>query len=532
MNVAPARVLLIDDDAGVRFGVHDFLETRGFVVDEADSCRSGERAFRAHPPDLTVLDFALPDGDALTLLPALKAIDPSVPLVVLTGHGSIDLAVRAMLAGAEQFLTKPVDMGALEVILRRLLEQQRNRKLRLASRSISDRRGTSPFIGTSAAIRALEQQAQRVLGAASPILIQGETGSGKGVLANWLHNNGPRAEESFLDLNCAGLTREFLETELFGHAKGAFTGATSVKPGLFEVAHRGTLFLDEIADMPADVQPRLLKVLEDKRFRRLGETGERSVDVNLIAASAQPLSSMVATGRFRSDLYFRLDSLPLELPSLRDRREDIVPLACHLLTCLAAEGRRSGVALSDDACRALEQHHWPGNVRELRNCLERALLLSDGAVLASRDLRLAAPRTTPPTATGEADDHGLTLADLERRHVLRTLAAAGGQVEIAAQRLGIPRSTMYQKLKQYRSSGRPWPSTGLGRRSIPGPPGARSPPDPESRLSVQFLDSFGAAAPRKRHRTRQIPATSTTCRITGRADTDGMAPAMSCLLDV
>ncbi len=454
MTSAPARVLLIDDDVGIRFGVRDYLEARGFVVDEADDCHSAERVFRSHTPDLAVLDFALPDGDALTLLPALKAIDSSAALVVLTGHGSIDLAVRAMLAGAEQFLTKPIDMPALDVILRRLLEQQRNRKVRLAERCLNDRRGTSPFIGTSPAIRALEQQARRVLGAASPILIHGETGSGKGVLANWLHANGPRADESFVDLNCAGLTREFLETELFGHAKGAFTGAASVKSGLFEVAHRGTLFLDEIADMPADVQPRLLKVLEDKRFRRLGETAERSVDVNLIAASAQPLASLVATGRFRSDLYFRLDSLPLELPALRDRREDIVPLARHLLTRLAAEGRRAGVILSDDACLALERHHWPGNVRELRNCLERALLLGDGAVLSPCDLRLTPAPGHRPGPSADADEHGLTLAELERRHVLRIVAAEGGQVEAAANRLGIPRSTLYQKLKQYRANSR------------------------------------------------------------------------------
>jgi DNA-binding NtrC family response regulator len=455
MKAPAARVLLIDDDAGVRFGVRDFLETRGYAVDEAEDCQSAERAFRHHTPDLAVIDYALPDGNALTLLPALKAINASVALVVLTGHASIDLAVSTVLAGAEQFLTKPVDLHALDVILRRLLEQQRNRQQRLATRARNPAQHITPFIGQSPAIRRLAALAERVAGASSPILIQGETGSGKGVLAQWLHAHGPRGDDTFVDLNCAGLTREFLETELFGHAKGAFTGAAALKVGLFEVAHRGTLFLDEIADMPADVQPRLLKVIEDRRFRRLGEVNERSVDVQLIAASAQPLVTLVAQGRFRSDLYFRLDSLPLELPPLRERREDIVPLAEHLLAQLAREGRRTGVSLADDACRALEQYDWPGNIRELRNCLERALLLSDASVLGASELRLAQIRcAATSSAAAPAGDLMLTLAELERRHILRVLDAEGGQVEAAATRLAIPRSTLYQKLKQYRSGER------------------------------------------------------------------------------
>ncbi len=451
MSPTPARVLLVDDEPGVRFGVRDYLEFHGFRVDEAQDCRGAERVFRDSTPDIAIIDYALPDGDALSLMDTLKAIDPAVALVVLTGHASIDLAVRAVHAGAEHFLTKPVELPALEVILRRLLEQQRNRKLRLATRSRSARSDIDPFVGRSAVMRRLADQAQRVLGSGSPILIHGETGSGKGVLAHWLHARGPRAEEAFVDLNCAGLTREFLETELFGHAKGAFTGATVLKQGLLEVAHRGCVFLDEIADMPQDVQPRLLKVLEDKRFRRLGEVNERSVDVHLIAASAQPLATLVGQGRFRSDLYFRLNSLPLEIPPLRERREDIAPIAEHLLGSLAVTGRRNGVLLADDALRVLEQHSWPGNVRELRNCLERALLLSDKPVLNASDLHLDPPRQRP-LASNSDDVKDMTLAELERRHILRVLEREGGQVEAAAARLGIPRSTLYQKLKQYRSS--------------------------------------------------------------------------------
>ena len=451
MSAFAARVLVVDDEPGVRFGVRDFLEIRGFLVDEAQDCGSAERAFRDAPPDVAIVDYALPDGDALSLMPTLKAIDPAVALIVLTGHASIDLAVRSVHAGAEHFLTKPVELPALEVILRRLLEQQRNRKLRVATRRRSARCDIDPFVGSSAAIRHLAEQARRVLSATSPILIQGETGSGKGVLAHWLHANGPRADETFVDLNCAGLSRELVEAELFGHAKGAFTGAAALKQGLLEVAHRGTVFLDEVGDMPLDVQPRLLKVLEEKRFRRLGEVSERGVDVQLIAASAQPLATLADEKRFRSDLYFRLNSLPLELPPLRERREDIVPLAEDLLARLARDGRRSAT-LDSEANRLLEQYSWPGNVRELRNCLERALLLSDEPVLGARDLRLAETRRAAAARSDDAAQGDATLAEIERRHVLRVLGEEGGQVEGAAARLGIPRSTLYQKLKQYRAA--------------------------------------------------------------------------------
>ncbi|MGH8773134.1 MAG: sigma-54-dependent transcriptional regulator, partial [Burkholderiales bacterium] len=261
------RILLVDDEEGVRFGVRDFLESQGFDVAEAESCASAQEAFRTHKPDCAVLDYRLPDGDALELLPLLKKIDDAVPLLVLTGHGSIDLAVRAIKEGADQFLTKPVELPALLVVLKRLLENQRNRQQQSLGKSKAARGLIDPFVGTSRVITELKEAARKVCSTESPILIQGETGTGKGVLAAWLHRNGPRADEAFVDLNCAGLTRDFLETELFGHEKGAFTGAIAAKQGLLEAAQRGTVFLDEIGDMDSQVQPKLLKVLEEKRFR-------------------------------------------------------------------------------------------------------------------------------------------------------------------------------------------------------------------------------------------------------------------------
>ena len=440
------KILVIDDEASIRFGIGEFLRSHGYEVSDADNCRAAEEAFRANRPDAAIIDYQLPDGDALGLLPRLKDIDPTVPLLVLTGHGSIDVAVRAIKEGAEQFLTKPLELSALLVILQRLLENQRNRQQRLVGRTREARESIDPFSGTSAAIRGLAEQARKVLSTESPILIQGETGSGKGVLARWLHQNGPRADEAFVDLNCAGLSREFLETELFGHEKGAFTGAVATKPGLLEIAQRGTVFLDEIGDMEPEVQPKLLKVLEEKRFRRLGDVRDRVVDITLICATHQDLMQRVKDGKFRSDLYFRVSTIPLQVPALRQRVEDIAILANHVLQKLANDLPRREVRLDPDAQRALQEHPWPGNVRELRNVLERAVLLSDKSLLKRNDLRFDNPATVV-TAMGEST---LTLEELERAHIERVLREENGHVAQAATRLGIPRSSLYQKIQKHR----------------------------------------------------------------------------------
>jgi DNA-binding NtrC family response regulator len=439
------KILVVDDEVGIRFGIRDFLESQGYEVDEADSCQGMLEVFRGDPPDAVIVDYLLPDGHALDLLPRVKAIEPSIPIVILTAHGSIDLAVRAVKEGAEHFLTKPVELQALLVIVRRLLENRRTHQRQLASKSRQTRETADPFLGTSSAMRQLAEQAKKILVAESPVLIQGETGSGKGVLAKWLHSHGPRAEEAFVDLNCAGLSRELLETELFGHEKGAFTGATSRKNGLLEVAHHGTVFLDEIGDMDPQVQPKLLKVLEEKRFRRLGEVRDRHVDIRLIAATHQDLNVLVREKKFRSDLYFRISTIPLSIPPLRERVEDILPISRHLLRLIAAELGRGEVTLRPEAERALQEYPWPGNVRELRNVLERAVLLSDRNILSREDLRFDVASEVEMLA----DEANLTLLELERRHIERILRAEDGHVERAAIRLGIPRSSLYQKIKRY-----------------------------------------------------------------------------------
>jgi len=439
-----SRLLLVDDEDAIRFAVRDFLESRGHQVEEAVTAAEAEKAFQSGAPDGVILDYRLPDGTALDLLPKLRTLDASVPVLVLTAHASIDLAVQAVKLGAEQFLAKPVELPALELVVDRMLEHQRNRRVKQARRTQNARDVVDPFVGTSEAIRSLAKRAQRLLESASPIMILGETGSGKGVVARWLHANGPRADEPFVDLNCAGLSRELLESELFGFERGAFTGAVAAKPGLLEVAHRGVAFLDEIGDLDVQLQPKLLKVLDEKRFRRLGEVRDRSIDVQLVVATHRDLAAAVHDGSFRSDLYFRVSTLPLRVPALRERPEDILLLARRLLARCAAEQGRRDLRLAPSAERALQEYAWPGNVREMRNVLERAALMSTRDELQAEDFQFeTTPMSRAPQPTG-----ALTLAEVERQHIESVLKEAGGRVPDAARRLGLARSTLYEKLRR------------------------------------------------------------------------------------
>ncbi len=443
--MARNKVLVVDDEPGVRFGIRDFLEQQGYEIEEAQSCEDAQNLFRTSRPDIVIADYMMPDGTALDLLPRLKEIDPDTPLLVLTAHGSIDLAVRAIKEGAEQFLTKPLELPALQVILQRLLQKQRNHHKQLASKTRQVRLAIDPFIGTSPAIRALADQARKILSSESPILIRGETGSGKGVLARWLHENSPRADEAFVDLNCAGLSRELLETELFGHENGAFTSATASKQGLFEVAHRGTIFLDEVGDVDLQIQPKLLKVLEEKRFRRVGDVRDRQVDVRLIAATHQDLGQFVREKKFRDDLYFRISTIPLSFPPLRERIEDIPTVAQYLLNKVSVDLGRGELILDEDCIRALQAYSWPGNIRELRNVIERAVLLSDQHCITIKDLHFDGHGSVGAPFL----DTRLTLLELEKQHIERVLQEEHGKVEKAAKRLGIPRSSLYQKIKKH-----------------------------------------------------------------------------------
>ena len=432
-------ILVVEDHATVRFAIRDYLSARGCAVTECDTWRAAEAILSEGGIDAAIVDYLLPDGNAIERMPRLRAAGPDVPVVILTGHGSIDLAVRAMKEGAEHFLTKPVDLSAVWLVLQRALEVARARRNETARKAVRGRDPVDPFLGSSDAIRTLEERARLVAASVSPVLIHGETGTGKGVLARWIHDEGRRSGEPFVDLNCAGLSKEFLESELFGHEKGAFTGALAAKPGLLETAHRGTVFLDEIGDVDTAVQPRLLKALEEKQFRRMGDVRSRSVDIRLIAASHHDLQALVAERRFREDLYFRISTIPLEMPPLRRRSEDIPLLAADLLRRLGAN-----IAVDRAVAAALRQHSWPGNIRELRNVLERAVLLSRGQSISVNHLQFDNTRREH-----DPNPVNLTLEAAERLHVERALASERGNVERAAARLGIARSSLYHRIRKF-----------------------------------------------------------------------------------
>ena len=439
------RILLVEDEARVREIIANYFRDAQYVVEEADSCAAAYQTFQSARPDIALLDHQLPDGDALSLVPRLKELEPSLPIIVMTGYGSMELGAALIRGGVELCLSKPVELPALGVAVQKTLEHRRNQQKQTASKNSRKRVSIDPFLGESDAIRRLALDAIRVAHSSSPVLLRGETGSGKGVLANWLHENSERSEEAFVDLNCAGLSREFLETELFGYEKGAYTGAVNSKPGLLEVAHQGTLFLDEIGDVDPLVQPKLLKMVEEKRFRHLGDIRDRFVDVRLIAATHQDLVKAIAEKQFRSDLYFRISTLQITIPPLRERVVDIPVIAQDLLGRFSSELGRRTEKLCGKVIDRLKAHTWPGNIRELRNVLERAVIYSEKETLGLEDLRFE--ESAPSSGYHYASK--LTLAELERMHIERVLEEEMGQVAAAAVRLGIPKSTLYQRIKAF-----------------------------------------------------------------------------------
>ncbi len=440
MSAAGNSILIVDDDVPVRTSLVSYLRSRGLTVFEAGSMQTAEAKFRECAPDLAIVDHCLPDGEGIDLIKALHRIDERVPILMLTGNASLDLAVRAMKLGAENFLSKPIYPAALFVVVQRMLDSFRDRRRQVARTAHEARSRLDPFVGQSGLIRELLEQAHQVLDSHTPVLIEGETGTGKGVLARWFHEHGPRSEEPFVDINCAGLSRDLLESELFGHERGSFTGAATSKLGLLEVAHRGTAFLDEIGEIDLALQPRILKVVEEKRFRRVGDVRSHNVDVRLITATNRDLGRMARDGTFRADLYYRINTIHLVIPALRRRPEDLPALARQVLDHVGA-GRP--IELAADAVKAIQAYAWPGNLREMRNVFERAVLVSGGGSwIAAADLRFE--------ATPERDADVLTLDELERRHIEQVMRLEDGNVDRAAARLGVSRSTLYQKLKRYR----------------------------------------------------------------------------------
>jgi DNA-binding NtrC family response regulator len=426
-------ILIVDDDETVRETLADYFDSLGYVVRSAATATAGRQAAAEHAPDVVLVDLRLPDASGLTLLEALRADDPELGVIVLTGHADVPTAVRAMQQGALDFLEKPVDLDTLAVAVTRAAELvglRREVSVLRARRGGGDPEVEVGLGGPPSLERLIELAARND---DVPVLIVGETGTGKGFVARRIHERSARAAQPFVEVNGASLSATFLESELFGHERGAFTDAKQAKRGLFEVAGRGTLFLDEIGEVVGEVQPKLLKVLEERTFRRLGGTSELRSDARVIAATNQPLAQRVQEGAFRADLYYRLQVLTLALPPLRERRDELESLA----RALAPAGNR----LSRAALRTMERYDWPGNVRELKNTLWRAALLADGAEIQPRHLSL-------PERAGPLAPVPVTLADAERAVIADALAMTGGNRVHAAQRLGIARSTLLEKIKR------------------------------------------------------------------------------------
>ncbi len=426
------RVLLVEDDAAVRFGVARFLERNGFVVAQASSCATARELFQSTGLDAVVTDFRLPDGEALDFIADFRRDKPTLPIFLLTGYGSIDLAVRAVKRGASNVLTKPVD-------LRRLVEELRQAAPLVQAAPASPSRA----VRASGPVKKgadLADLTDRLKDVECPLLILGETGTGKTRLVRALHEASRRRSKAFVDINCAGLARDLLESELFGHERGAFTSAHAAKAGLFEQAHGGTLFLDEIGDIDVAVQPKVLKAIEEKRFRRVGSSREHTVDVRIVSATHRDLREAVRTGAFRADLYYRMSTVTVTLPPLRDRRDEIPLVARQVLESLAESFGRDTPRLTPEADAALKNHAWPGNIRELKNVLERACHLALGDELYPDDLLLDEPSGIPQKAP--------SMREAERA-LLEAAFAEHGHVGEAARSLGISRSSMYAKLKAY-----------------------------------------------------------------------------------
>ena len=439
-------LLLVDDDADVLRSVGDYFERIGYEVSRATTGADGVEAFERLRPDVVILDLHLPDMSGLEVLERLRASGAAV--ILMTGQGDIETAVRAMQLGAENFLTKPVDMTHLAAATLRVAEKVRLSRQNALLRARGHLTEGLETIGVSPAMRELARQVGLLASSEnSTVLLTGESGTGKGWVARIIHHLSARSAGPFVEVNCGGLSAAFLDSELFGHEKGAFTDAKERRQGLFELADGGVIFLDEIGELGIELQPKLLKVLETKTFRRLGGTQELKVDVRLIAATNRDLSADVKAGRFREDLFYRLSVLPVHLPSLRERsREDRLALLTRILAGLRTELAGRPGSCSTEALDRLLNAPWPGNVREMRNVLERAMILAQGSSVIGvehlpADLRRGsgADRRHVPQA----------LAEVERHHIERTLRAHGGNRTRAAQELGISRATLINKIKTY-----------------------------------------------------------------------------------
>jgi DNA-binding NtrC family response regulator len=435
------------------------IEGQGHAVLEARDQREALQALQQRPA-LVLTDLRLPEGDGFGVLRAAKELDPQLPVIVMTAYGSIQDAVAAMKEGALDFLAKPVDPDYLLLMVERALAQRRLlTEYVLLKDELAMRRGAPQIIGEAPALKLVIVALQRAAGTDATVLLEGESGTGKELFARALHALSERSEGPFVAINCAAIPDNLLETELFGHEKGAFTGAVGRKPGKFELAHRGTLFLDEIGDLPLGLQGKILRALEERRFERVGGTQVIQVDVRIVAATNKGLRAGVAARVFREDLYFRLSVFPITIPPLRDRPEDVSILARHFVEGFCREMKKKVATLAPAAIDELQRYRWPGNVRELQNCMERAVILADGDTIHARHLNLSFhapppadapnPWTTFDFSGSLADVVRRAQAEVEKRKIEQALKEAAGNKGRASEILGVSYKALLMKLKDY-----------------------------------------------------------------------------------
>jgi nitrogen regulation protein NR(I) len=459
--MALRAVLIVDDDPAIRQVLEYNLEQEGYAVRQAGSAEEGWESFAAQEPDLVITDVRMAGKSGLDLLARIKQRRPDEPVIVVTAYGNVAEAVEAMKRGAYDYVAKPFDRDALKLTIRKALEYSEVRRENIALKEeLRHKFGISGILGESPAMKDIFRTLARVAPTEATVLIQGETGTGKELVARAIHHGSARAQKNFVTVNCAAIPRELMESELFGHEKGSFTGAIAPKTGKFEMAGGGTIFLDEVGDIDPELQKKLLRVLQEREIDTVGSSVPRKVDARVIAATNQPVAAMVESGKFRKDLYYRLNVVPIVLPPLRERIEDIPLLARHFLARFGGES----LTLEEEAVGKLLRHTWPGNVRELENAMERAILLRKQADrIAAGDILLGeeAPKPEPSTTEGTPGgaerrrssftlpEEGVVLDEVERDLIEQALSATSGNQSAAARLLGISRQTLIYRMQKH-----------------------------------------------------------------------------------
>ena len=448
------HVLVVDDEKLIRFTLRESLAEEGYVVHEAADVGEAMAMCERRRIDCAILDHKLPDGDGFELMTTIHELQPEVPVILMTAYSSVQKAVEAMRRGAFTYVNKPFETDEMVFNVRTALETTRLRREVHALRREQAEDGLGAVVGTSEAMREISRLTKILASSrARTVLLLGDSGTGKGLLARAIHQGSERKDKPFLTITCTAIPEALLESELFGHERGAFTDAKSAKPGLFEVADGGTVFLDEIGDMPLSLQAKLLSVLEDRTFKRLGGVTEIEVDIRVVAATNADLEQRVREDKFRLDLFYRLNTFPIRIPPLRERADDIILLAEFFIEKFNREFNKKVEGIAPDGIEALRRHDWPGNVRELRNAIERAMILGSSSMISASDLALS---LQPGGADGAAEgrllklpEDGLDMEELERDLVRQALEASGGTQSKAARLLGMTRDQIRYRLEKY-----------------------------------------------------------------------------------